>query len=196
MYRCAIGLGGCDCTAYTLTGVHVILFDMDGVISQFVRGALRLHNSTLDHSDITGWAMYEKMGLTEPALYAPMGYDFWSSLDCYSDGFELLGKLLGERLGLLSSPVLTPGCTDGKRAWVKRHLPDLLPRTFIGTDKSLFAHENAILIDDSDANVEKFRLAGGRAVLVPRPWNAARAECDITGHFNARKVFEQIAPLL
>jgi len=171
----------------------MILFDMDGVIAQFVRGTLALHDSPLSHADITDWYMSRLMGIEESAFYAPMGYDFWSSLGAYADGMELLDLVLatGHRVALLSSPVETLGCIDGKRAWVKRHLPGMAKTAFIGSDKSVFAHPGAILIDDSDSNVEKFRLAGGLAVLVPRPWNKARSHTDSTGHFDPRALFSR-----
>ena len=39
--------------------------------------------------------------------------------------------------------------------------------------KQLLAGKNRILIDDSQRNVEQWKQAGGRAVLVPQPWNWA-----------------------
>ncbi len=33
----------------------------------------------------------------------------------------------------------------------------------------------ALIIDDSDANIDKFREWGGRGLLVPRPWNTLHA---------------------
>lgn len=178
----------------------MIAFDMDGVLAQFVRGTLALHHSKLSHADITDWNMGKLMGIADSAFYAPMGFDFWSSLTTYADGMELFDLIIanntGERIALLSSPVETHGCYDGKRVWVKRHLPGMVKSLFVGSDKSLFAHAGAILIDDSDTNVASFREAGGQAVLIPRPWNVARGGCDATGHFNPRRLAEQIVPLL
>lgn len=41
----------------------------------------------------------------------------------------------------------------------------------IGPKKELNAKSGAILIDDSDKNVENYRAAGGCAILFPQPWN-------------------------
>ena len=43
---------------------------------------------------------------------------------------------------------------------------------FLGAKKHLMAG-NGILIDDSPANVNKFRQYGGHAILVPSNWNTS-----------------------
>lgn len=42
---------------------------------------------------------------------------------------------------------------------------------FIGSKKHLMAG-NGVLIDDWEVNVNKFREAGGEAVLIPSNWNS------------------------
>ena len=44
----------------------------------------------------------------------------------------------------------------------------------IGPRKELNAKSGAILIDDSDDNIRKYREAGGTAILFPQPWNERR----------------------
>jgi len=74
---------------------------------------------------------------------------------------------------LLTSPVRDPGCVTGKMEWIHRHMPKWMHRQFlIGPQKHLLASEVALLIDDSDENVNAFRTAGGYASLFPRPWNS------------------------
>jgi 5'(3')-deoxyribonucleotidase len=181
--------------------IRTVYFDLDGCVAQFVRGALAVHGSTLKFTDITAWDMHEKMGLSEEAMYAPMGFDFWSSLDTHWDGMALLqtylSKWTGGQVSLLSTPINTPGCRDGKTAWVEKHLPDYTARLFLGKDKSVHAGPDRLLIDDADKNVEKFRGAGGKAVLVPRLWNNERRECDSAGDFDPCDLYyRKIVPIL
>jgi hypothetical protein len=41
----------------------------------------------------------------------------------------------------------------------------------MGSPKFLCAKPDNILIDDSDKNCNSFIKAGGKAILVPQPWN-------------------------
>lgn len=93
------------------------------------------------------------------------------------DGKELLAGLEAiagaENIVLLSSPCMTHGCVDGKIAFIEREMPTYSRRYFIGPPKHMMASPAKILIDDNNENVLKFSQAGGKAVLVPRPWNAS-----------------------
>jgi len=53
------------------------------------------------------------------------------------------------------------------------------PELVLTRDKSLLARPRAVLVDDSDANVDAFRAAGGAGIVFPQPWN--RAVADIYG---------------
>jgi len=39
-------------------------------------------------------------------------------------------------------------------------------------EKHLLARKGAVLIDDSDANVDAFNRGGGRGILFPQVWNS------------------------
>lgn len=165
----------------------IVFFDMDGVLSDFVGGALKHHNR--DDLDRAGapWGLESHLGLTPEQFWSSLGYEFWRDLLPLADGFALLGhaeRLVGrDNVALLSSPCDTPGCADGKRDWVRRHLPEYRRRLFLGSAKEMFAGPTKILVDDHDGNVEKFRRAGGRAVMPPRPWNRDRDLCVAGGDF-------------
>ncbi len=58
------------------------------------------------------------------------------------------------------------------RAWLGKYTR----RTLLGDCKHACAHKGALLIDDSDEQVERFRQAGGWAILLPRAWNSRHAE--------------------
>lgn len=76
---------------------------------------------------------------------------------------------------ILTSPSLAPSCLEGKVRWLYEHFPKEKGRHFsdflIGNQKHLLAWPGRVLIDDAEANVEKFRSAGGEAILFPQVWN-------------------------
>ncbi|HET6576477.1 MAG TPA: hypothetical protein VFG68_22950 [Fimbriiglobus sp.] len=169
----------------------VIFFDLDGVLADFVSGALDCHGAELAIPDVR-WDFCSQIGFDGPndqRFWADLGYDFWRSLDPYPDGFALLRfaeELVGpERIGLLTSPCDTEGCVEGKRAWVAERLPEYRKRLFIGSAKHLFAGPSKVLVDDHDANADAFRAAGGEVYQPARPWNRYRAYCLPDGSFDS-----------
>ena len=161
-------------------GDKVILLDMDGVLVDFVGGAYKHHRRPMP--DAVPWKIWETMGIDEKEFWEPLGYDFWAGLDWTPDGKELVHNLQAmvgvHRIALLTSPCLTPGCAEGKLAWIKRHLPQFERQYLLGPAKQFAAGPGKILVDDHYPNVEKFREAGGQAVLVPRPWNSLGSALD------------------
>jgi hypothetical protein len=73
---------------------------------------------------------------------------------------------------IATSPILSPDCAAGKMDWMAANLPDWLQRQFAITPvKWYFARQGSILIDDNEENTSRFIRNGGKAILVPRPWN-------------------------
>lgn len=172
-----------------------IYFDLDGVLADFVSGALELRGKELSPSEVQ-WDFASQIGFAEDAaaFWSPLGFTFWESLNTHEDGMQLFSMIEAmcpkSVMSLLSSPCETHGCCDGKRAWVRRLFPDYAKKLFLGSDKSVHADERAILIDDHDKNCNAFTAAGGSAFLVPRPWNSKRGECE-DGKFAFTKVFAE-----
>ena len=83
-------------------------------------------------------------------------------------------KLVGyKNVHILTTPIMDPECLAGKLEWIHENLPPWLHRRYLMTPrKYLLAQPGALLIDDSDRNVDTFCAAGGDAILVPRPWNS------------------------
>lgn len=163
----------------------VIFVDLDGVVADFVSAALFVHGRSHVPLSSVPWCIEKFLGIEPAAFWAPLGFDFWSSLEPLPDGFRLLDHALAlvgaERVGLLTSPCDTAGCVEGKRAWVERHLPGLKRRLFVGSAKELFAGPHKLLVDDHDANVDRFAAAGGMVLQPARPWNRLKALC-VRGH--------------
>lgn len=172
-----------------------VFFDLDGVLADFVRGALLHHRAVLPIGEVQ-WGFPSQIGFTgvdDPAFWERMDRVFWADLSPYSDGFCLLrsteGLVGAENIGLLTSPCDTVGCVDGKRDWVARYLPDYRKRLFVGSAKHLFAGPGKILVDDHDPNADRFREAGGNTVVPPRPWNSWASSCYPCGAFDVPTVF-------
>lgn len=178
----------------------VCFLDMDGVLVDFTGGAFKLHGRSIPVSEIQ-WDFCSQMGFDgtdDTAFWAPMGFEFWRDLDWTTEGCDLLDKIeliFGgpENVCLLSSPCKTPGCIDGKLAWIAKNAPQYSRRNLIGKPKELVASPHKILVDDYDANVEKFAKAGGRTVLIPRSWNRRRNETSpVFGLFDVDAIANEL----
>lgn len=173
----------------------VCFLDMDGVLVDFTRGAMDLHGRQVPPGQLT-WNLEKALGFERPQdFWDPLGQDFWAGLPWTSEGRYLLTQvenLFGDRVVLLTSPCLTPGCAQGKLDWVRREIPHLARRVLVGPAKHLVAGPGKVLLDDHDPNVESFRSEGGHGVLVPRPWNSRRHETCGRGGFSVARVVEEI----
>jgi len=157
-----------------------IFLDMDGVLVNFVAGACARHGRPdpyLDPANYGNFDMAAIWGMPNGEFWRKLdGADFWANLDWMPDGREIL-EMVELRFGaknvcLLTAPCLDPQCIPGKLAWVDKHLPQYRSRFIPTAAKGFLAHKNAVLFDDRDSNIAEFRLDGGAAFLIPRPWNA------------------------
>lgn len=176
----------------------VVFFDLDGVLADFVGGALKAHGKELPPGEVQ-WDFCTQIGFSgvnDAAFWSPLGFDFWAGLGVLPDGLCLLRaveRLVDpDRIAFLSSPCESPGCVDGKRAWVAAHFPEYRRRLFLGSAKHLFAGPGKVLVDDHDANIDGFHEAGGQTVCPPRPWNRWKAECLAGGLFDVGAVTRHV----
>lgn len=161
-----------------------VLVDVDGVLCNFVDGAIKLHEvpSPFVGKDLGDglWPLYEHMGMLEDDFYEPMDADFWENLEKTPEADEIIELLCmhvgPENVVLITSTCGTDGCIEGKMNWRDRHFLDLpmiiLSKTADSQQlKNFCAGANQILVDDNTQNVESFIANGGHAFLVPRIWN-------------------------
>lgn len=109
----------------------VIFFDMDGVLCDFVGGALALHGRTGVPRASVPWGIEAHLGIDPAAFWAPMGFAFWRDLAPLHDGFRLLDHafaLVGaERIGLLTSRAQRPKASlIGSRLILQTLLPQAI----------------------------------------------------------------------
>jgi len=178
-----------------------IFFDLDGVLAGFVHGAHSYWSAAgrkgLPAVDEVQWGIEEQFGFGDDPerFWEPFGYEFWAGLPVLADGMSLFRSVAsrhGAGLRILSTPHNVRGCRDGKYDWVKTHLPRYADSLFLGKNKSEIVHGAAVLVDDHGENIKKWKHAGGRGVLIPRPWNERKYECHPGGHFDVPSLYAEI----
>jgi hypothetical protein len=160
----------------------LIISDVDGVVADFVSGALSVHRRQDYQVKAYDWFV-EDWGMTPEQFWGPIrneGQTFYQHhVPQYPWTLEYL--MLIQQYGpvvLATDNPADPGLSASKTRWLNDFLWGL--DTFVtmrGTrnlGKELLASPDRILIDDSDGNVKKFREHNGHAVLFPQPWNGAR----------------------
>jgi hypothetical protein len=178
-----------------------VFFDLDGCLADFVGGALKHHGVHLPAMDVK-WDFLVDIGFKgrENEFWEPLGREFWSGLPLLEDGVKFLSKvetlIPSKRIAFLSSPCATDGCCDGKRDWVRKHFPEYSRRLLLGSAKEVCANRHSILIDDHDNNCDQFEMFGGRAFLLPRPWNRGRHFVTEDGRFCSEWLFQQFKAFL
>lgn len=158
-----------------------ILLDMDGVLVDFLSGALielnRAYNKdwTIEtYAEKFGqWGTYDLYGITVKEFWDTIHSNpyFWIDLKpmpWYKELYDLLSEL-GD-VTILTTPSLDPACAMQKLQWLRKYLDIGSDAVFMGARKYLMAG-NGTLIDDYFKNVDSFRSAGGEAILVPSTWN-------------------------
>lgn len=166
-----------------------IFLDLDDVCNRFTMHALRHVGCPVDefsYDDFDpawGWdivaaanALHPSRRFTEAEFWGSLDRKLWATVpesDEFGQFLQRCENLVGaEHVCILSSPTLDPDCLAGKLEWIHDHLPKRFHRQFlIGPRKHFCARPDALLVDDSDRNVDAFRAHGGQAILVPRPWN-------------------------
>jgi hypothetical protein len=134
-----------------------------------------------------GWNWHDEIGWSFDAVSQLCDFEFWRGLSWCSDGWDILQTILNfvdqKDITLLTTPMPHIMSASGKMAWIGQNLSAYLRSTCIYSGgctiegqppvgKELFAQiPGAILIDDCQRNVERWRHAGGKAVVVPRWWN-------------------------
>jgi len=167
-----------------------IFLDLDDVCNTFTTYALMSVGCQIDAMSFDGldplWgrdivtsanALHRTRSFTTKSFWSSIGRSVWATVP-ESAEFASLLRWCEECVGtnnvcILSCPTLDPDCLAGKLEWIHAHFPKRFHRQYlIGPRKYFCARPDALLIDDSEENVDKFLEWGGQAILVPRPWNS------------------------
>ena len=160
-----------------------VLLDIDSVLANMIGGVANhfgleypVHITDSSKRDRqVSYYLHEIWGMERHEIWPHLGREFWANLEPLPWMIEvvsILEKRFGaENICLLTRPVLTDGCVDGKRDWIKKHLPDYTWRNLVGSAKEFCASPRRLLVDDHEENCKAFREAGGHTFLFPAPWN-------------------------
>ncbi len=155
----------------------MIFLDIDGVLADTVGALARMHYADPDLR--TWWPRGEyscakAFGCTDAEVWAFTDHDWWASLPMLPHARALI-DLCASRPGgftLATSPLHDPASASGKVEWIRKHFGAGFRDYMIGPHKHLMArHPDAVLIDDFEANCQKFVEHGGCAILFPALWN-------------------------
>lgn len=150
-----------------------VFIDMDGVLVDFVRGAL-----TPDEL-----AAYEKISKGKPSLWGFLGItedefwqrtihpDWWFNLPQLPWCFQLM-HIVDEHFPnaevfFLTKPHSAPNCIPGKERWISEILGYDAGRVICTKHKTLFARSGSLLIDDTSWYIGSWNAAGGHGILFP-----------------------------
>lgn len=187
--------------------IERIFLDVDGVLVDFVGGALKLFEA---EALLETWPAGEydicKVLSVEPAEFwakiTLQGPTWWLRLPSYPWA-EKLYRLAAAvaSVSLLTTAPRDPGSFTGKALWCQNFLARInggepsAQRGFTITaePKANFARPDILLIDDSDQQVRDFVVDAGRVLAFPQPWN--RFHRHAVGPGREAHVFEQLRSL-
>lgn len=160
---------------------HKVYLDCDGVYADFITGILKALDYPYGGIDTWKWGrvfdIFPLIGTDWEKASKLCDSAFWANLPWTSDGKEIYKEVFTRfrvhETMVLTKPMDNDGSYTGKAQWVTEHMPALRQRLVpTHISKSEFAYDfNCLLIDDSQANIDAFIVAGGAGILVPRPWN-------------------------
>ena len=149
-----------------------IFIDMDGVLTDFVRGVIDYYNLGLEEKDINGWEdIVTKSNMTTKDFWEGLNEQFWQYLEWTKDGKQIWETIKSFNPIILSSPTLAPSSLSGKYKWILKNIPEVKRRFLFGTPKAIVASPLSILIDDHNQNINEWIRAGGIGILYPAYWN-------------------------
>lgn len=155
-----------------------ILLDMDGVLADFMRQACKYHDRQYIPEQITNYNFYEMWGLTDDEFWKPMqGYDFWAKIEMYDYAPKFLKELREiAPVTICTAPIRDKYCISGKLHWLESNLQIPTCDVVFANKKWLLANDRNILIDDSQAKIDKFHEHGGTGIIFPQPWNKGKGD--------------------
>lgn len=164
-----------------------ILLDMDGVLANFVGGAIDAHGADERVEEQTAynfwrdwptsWADRYEWGENTMSDFefwtACSGHDFWAGLKPYSWTVELYSELRKiAPVKIVTAPrSRDAGCFSGKLEWLHSHLGVNSTDVVFTSQKWLLNGNMNVLIDDHDDQFDNFISHGGDAVIFPQAWN-------------------------
>lgn len=168
-----------------------IFLDLDGVVADLRGGIAELLGIPHPYEGRPAADASEPAAAFEALLCRPepwekvaaAGVEFWATLKPYPWTADLLAMLRRQgSVVVCTAPgraLFAAHACAGKHRWAERNLGLSSSRIILINQKSLLAGRGRTLIDDSDNQIDPWRKANGRGILLPQPWNTARGLVDI-----------------
>lgn len=159
----------------------MIYLDLDGVLTDWESGVLKLFETPLDgYKSTYGENIHDYLGVTKGELWKRInraGEGFWSNLQPLSWARELHEELSRmDEVVILTSPSAHGSSAAGKVKWMKDFFGHGFEDYIITPRKELLAKPENVLIDDREKKVDAFTREGGIGILFPRPYNRSSAK--------------------
>ena len=139
--------------------MYQIYCDMDGVLADFEKQFER-------HTGHKVKGFQTKNG--KDAFWAEIqthGVKFWSDIPWMSDGKTLWKYIKKFNPSILSAPSQAEESKIGKTQWVKKNIGNVKLILIRSSEKQKYANQYAILIDDYERNIQRWKSTGGIAIL-------------------------------
>lgn len=155
---------------------ELIILDMDGVLSNFRKGAFDCFDIEWTEENRKVWNIYRdilNMGREDFWNVIRGLEDFWLNLETFPWNEELL-KIAGiyaKKVIISSKAPEDIKCYTQKRKWLDGHGFDKYEHFMGSASKGWIAKANRVLIDDFVDNVINFVECGGEALLFPQEYN-------------------------
>lgn len=160
---------------------RIILLDLDGVLVDFVSGALKALGRSEKHDDVKSWNFYHEWGISDKEFWDSCSTPgFWYNLKLYPWAKEFYDSL--QKYGdiiISTSPSSSPLCVQEKVSFCKDKLKVKSRNIMVGSRKELLARKGRILIDDYTENINNFQKNGGTGILFKQPWNDSVLSHDL-----------------
>ncbi len=156
-----------------------VLLDMDGVLCDFVKRTVMLCGLNLtrviNHWNLGQYETAPNLGLSDEVMWSTIMRDpsFWLSLE-ETPWLRGLLEIFEEcELRVCSKPSNHDvRSASNKITWLQQHQLGHISYHLTHLKEELAA-PHRILIDDCDDHCQKFREAGGHAIVLPQPWNSS-----------------------
>ena len=157
--------------------INRIFLDIDGVLRDWEGGVFKWFEC--EPVPVINWGtvcnhICKEYGISEQYFWDKQTINFWIGLKMYPYSQKILSLLPIKKTCLLTSPTLNNA--GFSQQWIRNNIPEYFnnKQYIIGPAKQFCASPDSLLIDDADVNIEKFKEAGGNAILFPQPWNKNR----------------------
>lgn len=152
-----------------------IYLDMDGVLANFAKFACTWlgQQNLLDFWPNGVTHIDDALGLKKGEKWNLLPKETFQRLEPTKEFKEIVSLVtsVDPLFHICTSPGPWAWAATDKINWLRKYIHPEFKRYVVVKDKTCVAKPGAILIDDSDSNINAFIREGGQGVLVPQPWN-------------------------